>query len=132
MRTLKIAVIGGDGIGPEVVAAATPAIEKAAAGEGGGATIAWEPLPYGADHFLKTGETLPDAAFRHLRDDVDALAVEPVTVIEPGLPLGPDFFQQLLFDPAPGRLDVGVDHRQRGLGQPVPLARHGDPAADGE
>ena len=53
----KIAALGGDGIGPEVVDAAIPAIEGAAAGAG--QTIAWERLPYGADHYLKTGETLP-------------------------------------------------------------------------
>src|SRR5574341_1520078 len=71
--TFKVAVIGGDGIGPEVVDAAIPAIERAAASEG--ATIAWERLPYGADHFLKTGETLPDHAFQRLRDDCDAILV---------------------------------------------------------
>jgi 3-isopropylmalate dehydrogenase len=36
-------------------------------------TIAWERLPYSADHYLKTRETLPDGAFRHLREDVDAI-----------------------------------------------------------
>jgi 3-isopropylmalate dehydrogenase len=72
-RTLKVAVIGGDGIGPEVVEAAIPAIERAARADGG--EIAWERLPYGADHFLKTGDTLPDRAFQHLRDDVDAILV---------------------------------------------------------
>jgi 3-isopropylmalate dehydrogenase len=25
-------------------------------------------MPYGADHFLKTGETMPDAAFDRVRD----------------------------------------------------------------
>src|SRR5581483_6902078 len=33
----------------------------------------WERLPFGADHYLRTGETLPEPAFRHLRDDVDAI-----------------------------------------------------------
>ncbi|MBI4420116.1 MAG: isocitrate/isopropylmalate dehydrogenase family protein [Gemmatimonadetes bacterium] len=70
---MHIAVIGGDGIGPEVVAAALPAIETAA--KGSGAAIAWEHLPYGADHYLKTGETLPDSAFRHLQHEVDAILV---------------------------------------------------------
>ncbi|MSR07231.1 MAG: isocitrate/isopropylmalate dehydrogenase family protein [Gemmatimonadetes bacterium] len=71
MKALRIAVIGGDGIGPEVIEAAIPAIELAAKSEG--ATIAWERLPYGADHYLKTGETLPDAAFAHLKNAVDAI-----------------------------------------------------------
>ena len=66
-----IAVIGGDGIGPEVIEAAIPAIDAAA--HSGGATLEWEHLPYGAEHYLETGETLPDDGFRHLRDDVQAI-----------------------------------------------------------
>ena len=31
-----------------------------------------ERAPYSADHYLKTGETLPDAGFTHLRDETDA------------------------------------------------------------
>ncbi|HXV85679.1 MAG TPA: isocitrate/isopropylmalate family dehydrogenase, partial [Gemmatimonadales bacterium] len=72
-RPFNIAVIGGDGIGPEVVEAALPVIEKAAGGAG--RAIAWERLPYGADHYLATGETLPDAAFSHLQSGVDAILV---------------------------------------------------------
>ncbi|MGH7675278.1 MAG: isocitrate/isopropylmalate dehydrogenase family protein [Gemmatimonadales bacterium] len=69
----RVAVIGGDGIGPEVVEAALGPLETCAAKHGVG--LALERLPYGADHYLKTGETLPDDAFRHLRDDVDAIYV---------------------------------------------------------
>jgi 3-isopropylmalate dehydrogenase len=67
----KIAVIAGDGIGPEVIEAAIPLLERAAAKHG--FSLDFERLPYGADHYLSTNETLPDAAFRHLRDDVDAI-----------------------------------------------------------
>jgi len=67
----NVAVISGDGIGPEVIEAAIPVLERAAAKYG--FALAWERLPYCADHFLQTRETLPDAAFRHLRDDVDAI-----------------------------------------------------------
>ena len=67
----RIAVIGGDGIGPEVVDAALGPIEACAAKHR--FSLALERLPYGADHYLKTGETLPDDAFRRLRDDVDAI-----------------------------------------------------------
>ncbi|MDH4043182.1 MAG: isocitrate/isopropylmalate family dehydrogenase [Gemmatimonadota bacterium] len=72
-RTLRVASIAGDGIGPEVVAAALPILDRAAALEDAG--IAWEHLPLGADHYLATGETLPQATFEHLRDDVDAIFV---------------------------------------------------------
>ena len=70
-KPYRVAVIAGDGIGPEVIEAAIPIIERAASKDG--VALAWERLPYGADHYLKTKETLPDAAFRHLRDDVDAI-----------------------------------------------------------
>jgi 3-isopropylmalate dehydrogenase len=66
-----VAVIAGDGIGPEVIEAAIPVLDAAAAKHG--VRLAWERLPYSAEHFLKTKETLPDHAFRHLRDDVDAI-----------------------------------------------------------
>ena len=67
----RVAVIPGDGIGPEVIEAAIPIIDRAAAKHN--FSLEWERLPYSADHYLKTQETLPDAAFRHLRDDVDAI-----------------------------------------------------------
>ena len=67
----QIAVIPGDGIGPEVVAASLEVIERAAILEG--AQLVFEHLPYSADHYLKTGVTLPEDAFVHLRDGVDAI-----------------------------------------------------------
>jgi 3-isopropylmalate dehydrogenase len=67
----KVAVIAGDGIGPEVIEAAIPVIERAASRHA--LTVDWERLPYGADHYLSTKETLPDAALQHLRDDTDAI-----------------------------------------------------------
>src|SRR5216117_4229878 len=67
----RIAVIAGDGIGPEVIDAALGPIERAAAKHG--VPLELERLPYGADHYLKTKETLPDRAFDHLRDDADAI-----------------------------------------------------------
>jgi len=70
-RTASVAVIAGDGIGPEVIEAAIPIIERAAGKHG--LRFVWERLPYSADHYLKTNETLPDAGFEHLRDDVDAI-----------------------------------------------------------
>lgn len=70
-RPHNIAVIAGDGIGPEVIDAAMPVLDRAASRDG--AALAWEQLPYSADHYLKTKETLPDHAFAHLRDDVDAI-----------------------------------------------------------
>ena len=70
-RRVRVAVIPGDGIGPEVIAAALPAIEAAAAIDG--LTIEWEQFPYGADHYLATGESLPEGTLERLQSDVDAI-----------------------------------------------------------
>jgi 3-isopropylmalate dehydrogenase len=69
----RVAVIAGDGIGPEVVEAALAVLE--AAGRRFGCSLAVERLPYSADHYLATRETIPDAAVEHLRSDVDAIFV---------------------------------------------------------
>src|SRR3989449_1960648 len=70
-RPARIAVIAGDGIGPEVIEAAIPILERVATKHG--FSLAWERLPYPADHYLKTKEPLPAAALEHLRNDVDAI-----------------------------------------------------------
>ena len=71
MKRHRIAVIAGDGIGPEVIEAAIPVLERVAAKHG--FELDLERLPFSADHYLRTKETLPEGAFRHLRDDVDAI-----------------------------------------------------------
>lgn len=73
MKRHPVAVIAGDGIGPEVIAAAMPVLDRAARKHD--CALDWERLPYSADHYLKTNETLPDAAFRHLEGDVEAIFV---------------------------------------------------------
>src|SRR2546425_920470 len=67
----RVAVIAGDGIGPEVIEAAIPILDRVAARHN--FALLWERLPYSADHYLKTKETLPDSALEHLRNDVDAI-----------------------------------------------------------
>ena len=63
--TIDLAVIPGDGIGPEVTAEAVKVLEKAAAAEG----IVLQQTHYklGAQHWLETGETLPDETLADLR-----------------------------------------------------------------
>jgi 3-isopropylmalate dehydrogenase len=73
MTRHRIAVIAGDGIGPEVVEAALATLNAAARRFGFALDV--ERLPYSADHYLATGETIPDAAVEHLRNDVDAILV---------------------------------------------------------
>ncbi len=68
--TTRLAVIPGDGIGPEVVAEILPVLAWV---QGRGRDLAWEVHPWGADHFLATGEILPEGAFLDLRDRTDGI-----------------------------------------------------------
>ena len=72
-RPQRIAILSGDGIGPEVTAQATKVLESAA--------TRWSlpleliELPWSADHFLETGESLPDGALEDLRDNYAAILI---------------------------------------------------------
>ena len=65
MSKMKIAVIGGDGTGPEVTAEALKVMDAAAKLEG--FTIEKTEFGFGGDHYLKTGEILPEGAVDELR-----------------------------------------------------------------
>ncbi len=67
---VRLAIIPGDGIGPEVVAEALPLLHWAKAR---GRHAEWEIQPWGAERYLATGEALPDDAFAALRDDFDGI-----------------------------------------------------------
>jgi 3-isopropylmalate dehydrogenase len=69
----KLAVIAGDGIGPEVVREALKVLDAVEAVHHPGITV--ETLPYGADHYLSTGITIPPAEMQRLSRDVDAILV---------------------------------------------------------
>jgi 3-isopropylmalate dehydrogenase len=70
---MRIAVIPGDGIGKEVTAEAVKVIRAIA--ERSGKRIELQHLPWSADHFLATGETLPRDGYRMLRDEFAAIFV---------------------------------------------------------
>ena len=63
----RIAVIPGDGIGPEVIAQAVKVLQAL-----GGVEL--HHLPWGADHYLATGETVPANGYDLLRS-FDAILV---------------------------------------------------------
>ena len=69
----RVAVIAGDGIGPEVVGEALKVLAAVESKFHPGVTV--EPLPFGADHFLKTGITIPAAEMQRLGRDFDAIFV---------------------------------------------------------
>lgn len=62
-RTLDLAVIAGDGIGPEVTAEAVKVLRAAVSAD---TTVTVTDYPFGAGHFLETGVILGD-------DDLDAI-----------------------------------------------------------
>lgn len=60
----RVAAIGGDGIGPEIVAAGKEVLDSA--GERYGFDIAWTDFDIGADRYLATGELLTEEDIREL------------------------------------------------------------------
>lgn len=61
MSTYNIGLVGGDGIGPEVVAEALKVVEAA------GLSLTTTEYDLGADRYLHTGEVLPDSVLEELR-----------------------------------------------------------------
>jgi 3-isopropylmalate dehydrogenase len=108
-RTHRIAVIGGDGIGPEVVAEGLKVLAAIAPRH----AIRYEAVhyPFSTDRWLATGgerggETLPDSAFAEIKDGCDAVLLgaigdprAPVGLVEHGvimrLRVGLDLFVNL-------------------------------------
>ena len=89
---MRIAVIPGDGIGKEVTAEAVKVLQAVCAGVGQDASISSH-LPWSADHYLATGETLPadgyrDAA-RRVRRDLGRRARRPARARQPPRPRHP-------------------------------------------
>jgi 3-isopropylmalate dehydrogenase len=70
---LRIAVVPGDGIGVEVTAEAVKVLHRVA--EVFGRQFDLEALPWGADHYLQTGVTIPPDGYAMLRDDFDAVFI---------------------------------------------------------
>lgn len=82
-KNFKLAVIGGDGIGPEVVAEGLKVLDAAA--KKYGATFSKKDFDLGARLWHKTGETLPDAVLEELKSfDVILLGA----VGDPSVPSG--------------------------------------------
>jgi len=66
MATFRIAVIGGDGIGPEVIDQAIR-VADAAVKHDNGAKLDWNPLPWNTGYYKKTGKMMPDDGWDVLR-----------------------------------------------------------------
>lgn len=84
MKQYRVAVVGGDGIGPEVTAEACKVI-MAAAKKFGFETL-WTDFPFGAKYYLEHGVALPQSALSELADH-DALLLGAIG--DPRVPPGP-------------------------------------------
>jgi tartrate dehydrogenase/decarboxylase/D-malate dehydrogenase len=102
--TLRIATIGGDGIGPEVVEAAMPAIIDAAAVDG--VEVVVTELDWGGDRLLRTGDAMPADAIEIVRAH-DAVLLGAVGHPE----LSPDVSVWSLVLPLRKALDLYVNLR---------------------
>ena len=122
--TLNLAVIPGDGIGPEVTAEALKVLEVAAPD---GVKIAPTRFDLGAERYLATGEVLPDSVLAEIRDH-DAILLGavggrpgdpklPPGVLERGLLLRLRFELDHYVNLRPSRIFPGVTS---------PLANPGD------
>jgi 3-isopropylmalate dehydrogenase len=119
-KTLKIAVIGGDGTGPEVTAEALKVLAAVAKLE----KINYElkQFDFGGDRYLRTGETLPAGAVDQLRkfDAIFLGAVGhpdvPPGVLEKGLLLELRFQLDQYINLRPVKLFPGVETPLRDKG----------------
>jgi len=80
----NIALIPGDGIGPEIIKEGKKVLELAS--KQNGVDINWTEYPFGAEHYLKTGELLPDSALKEM-EDMDAIYLGAVgdPRVKPGI-----------------------------------------------
>ncbi|RUU76386.1 isocitrate/isopropylmalate dehydrogenase family protein, partial [Mesorhizobium sp. M7A.F.Ca.MR.362.00.0.0] len=121
----EIAVVHGDGIGPEVCAAAVQVV-KAALGPGN--PLHFSEYPAGAEHFLKTGQSFPEPTFQACRA-ADAILHGagglPGVVHPDGTEAGLDFTLRLRFE-----LDLYANVRPIRLFEGVPSPLSGVKAGD--
>jgi len=110
---LKIAVIGGDGTGPEVAAEALKVLSAVAAAES--ISYRTEQFDFGGERYLRTGETLPAGAVDALRQ-FDAILLGAVGhpdvapgILEKGLLLELRFQLDQYINLRPVKLFPGVE-----------------------
>ena len=116
----RIAVIGGDGTGPEVVAEGLKCL-KAAAGKAG-FTYETVHFNWGGEHYLKTGEILPDNAVETLKT-FDAILLGAIGhpnvkpgILEKGILLNLRFALDQYINLRPVKLYEGVETPLAGKG----------------
>lgn len=113
MKTYKIAVIGGDGTGPEVTVEAVKVMDAAAAKFG--FKIEKTDYDFGGERYKRTGEILPDGAIAELKKH-DAILLGAIGhpdvkpgILEKGLLLRMRFELDQYINLRPVRLYPGVE-----------------------
>jgi len=112
-KTYNVAVIGGDGTGPEVVVEARKALDAAA--ERFGFKLNYTEYDFGGERYKRTGETLPDSALDELRKQdtilLGAIGHPDVApgILEKGILLKARFALDQYINLRPVKLYPGVD-----------------------
>src|SRR5271166_5018519 len=140
MAPFRVAVLGGDGIGPEVIDQAIHVADAALRRDGAG--IDWHRLPWSSAHYRQTGQMVPDGGWQLLRRH-DAILMgavgspdvpDTITVNGLLLPMRRKFDQYVnlrpaylydgvqspLRDKAPGAIDMLV-YRENTEGEYAPI-----------
>ncbi|MBN2197305.1 MAG: 3-isopropylmalate dehydrogenase [Polyangiaceae bacterium] len=111
-RTYQLAMIGGDGTGPEVAREAQKVLDAAALRFD--FKLDWETLDWGGDRYLRTGEILPDSAAA-LLEKKDAILLGAIGhpdvkpgILEKGILLRLRFELQQYINLRPVKLYPGV------------------------
>ena len=119
--SLKIAVLPGDGTGPEVVREALKVLEAIAKQESLEYTT--QTFDFGGDRYLATGKIIDDDEVAHLRDDYDVILLGAVGhpdvkpgILEKGLMLHLRFALDQFINLRPVKLYPGVDCPLKGKG----------------
>jgi tartrate dehydrogenase/decarboxylase/D-malate dehydrogenase len=143
MASFSVAVIGGDGIGPEVIEQAIRVVESAARREG--AALRWQRFPWSCTYFQQHGRMMPEDAFDTLQQ-FDAILFgavgrpdvpDHISVSQLLLPMRRRFDQYVnlrpaylfegvqspLRDKAPGSIDMLV-YRENTEGEYAPIGGH--------
>ncbi|MBI2576044.1 isocitrate/isopropylmalate dehydrogenase family protein [Candidatus Woesearchaeota archaeon] len=121
MKSYTIALMPGDGIGPEIIAEGVKVIEKA--GELFGFKVEWRKYDNGADKYLATGELITEETLRDIRKNCKAIylgafgdpRVKP-GILEKGILLKTRFYFDQFVNLRPVKLLEGVECPLKGKG----------------